>query len=125
VKNRIKASDLFEIAPQASKKITHGAAVKIVRFRYCSKIHVAGYCDMFCEITCGPTLNEIFNRVNAAPDTGKLPGLLTWLCRVKAADLIEELVEAPKKTPTAPKDAWGVKTHPENQGDVSLEDILG
>lgn len=123
--NRIKAADLFQIAPQASKKISHGAAVKITRLRYCSKIHVAGYCDMQCATTCGPTLNEIFNRVNQAPDTGKLPGLLTWLCRVKAADLIEELTEAPKAVPKAAKNEWGVKTRPEDQESASLEDILG
>ena len=124
MKHRIDPSELFRIVPQATKKISHGAAIKIIRQRYCSKIHVAGYCDMFCEITCGPTLNEIFNRTNTAPDTGRLAGLLTWLCRVKAADLVEELTEAPKAVPKTPKDGWGVKTSPENQSTPSLEEIL-
>lgn len=122
---RIKSSELFRIVPQAGKKINPGAAVNIVRNRYCSKIHLAGFCDMECENTCGATLTEIFNRTNAAPDQGKLPGLLTWMCRVKSADLIEELIEAPKAIPEANKDGWGVKTRPEDQKDLSLEDILG
>ena len=125
VSNRIKASELFRIVPQASKKISPGAAVKITRQRYCSKIHVAGYCDKFCDVTCGKTLNEIFDRVNKANDDGRLPGLLTWLCRVKAADLVEELQEAPKKTPETLKDEWGAKTRPEDRESLSLEEILG
>lgn len=122
---RIKSSELFRIVPTAGKKINPGAAVKIIRFRYCSKVHVAGFCDMECETTCGPTLTEIFNRTNSAPDQGKLPGLLTWMARVKAADLVEELSEAPKKEPEAKKDGWGVKTRPEEQSSPSLEELLG
>lgn len=121
---RIISSELFRIVPTAAEKVPGGAAVKIIRNRYCSKIHTAGFCDQQCERTCGETLLAIFGRVNEAPDMHSYPGLLTWMCRVKSADLIEEIVEASKTAPTANTDGWGVPVQGEDQQPTSLKELL-
>ena len=80
---------------------------------------------MQCETTCGPTLNNIFEEVNQAPDAKSHAGLLTWMCRVKSANLIETLTEASKTVPAVKKDGWGLKVKAEEQNTPTLEDILG
>ena len=122
---RIKPNDLFRLVPSAKKKVSGGAAVRIIWDRYCSKITVAGYCDSACETTCGPTLQDIFKQVNQAPDAKSHAGLLTWISRVKAADLVETFVEATKAAPTAQKDGWGLTVKGEEKETPTLEDILG
>lgn len=103
---RIPDITLLEIVEDI-KKVTPGTAITVTRKRHCSKIHAAGFCDSQCEETCGDTIRKTFQDIHEATGVKNYPGLFTWITRVNAADLIEEMTEADKQEPKQKKDKWG------------------
>ena len=86
---RISGKDLFHIVPGASACVHSGTAVSIIRQRYCSRVHTAGYCSSDCA-NCADHLQRTFGRLQDAHEVRSPAGLLTYLARDEAVKYIEK-----------------------------------
>ena len=106
---RIDGRTLFRIVPDAAKSIASSQAVSITRKRYCSRVHVAGYCTINCD-NCSDSLQAAFTRLNKVEDIKSPEGLLTYLMRDEAVKHIESERGKEKTTPQPEVNWLGERT---------------